>query len=194
MKRWLILGVVVLALSASLVPAALAQGVTPPVPGADCPMWEQGARGGMMGRGGAMMGRAGLPDGALELLGLTAEEVRDARLAGKSLADIAADQGVDAGDLVDAILDGRAEALAALVKDSKLTQAQADLMLERMRDRVGLMVERDEAGPMWGDGDGRDFGPMWRDSGRGGMRGQGMRGGMRGRQSGDDQVLRYQSF
>ena len=79
--------------------------------------------------------------------------------------------------LVDAILAARVDAFAALVKDGKLTQAQADLMADHMKDMVTQMVERDEAGPMWNDGEDRDSGPMWNDGGRSGMRGgQGMRG------------------
>jgi hypothetical protein len=196
MKRWLIFGVVVLALMALLVPAALAQGVTPPATAEGCPMWEQGGVGGMMGRGGvmdrddmpgrggAMMGGwAGLPDEALTLLGLSADEVQAEHLAGKTLAEIATAQGVTTEKLVDAILATRVDALATLVKDGKLSQAQADLMTERMKDMVTEMVERDDVGPMWNDDEDRSFGPMWDDDSQGGGRGQGMRGqGMRGGQ------------
>ncbi len=201
MKRWLVFGMVALALMALLVPAALAQGPTPPVTGQDCPMWGQGGRGGMMdrddmmGRGGAAMmgGWAGLPDEALALLGLSAEEVQAQHQAGKSLADIAAAQGVALDKLVDSILAARVDALDALVKDGKITQAQADLMASRMKEMVTQMVERDQAGPMWNDGEDSDSRPMWNDGNRGGMRG--------GRQFSAPQAptrqpggLKYQSF
>jgi hypothetical protein len=186
MKRWLLFGVMALALLALVVPVAIAQTSTPPATDTDCPMWEQGGRGGMMG-GAAMMGWAGLPDSALELLGLSAEEVQAQHLEGKSLADIASDQGVEVANLVDAIVTDRVEALDVLVKDGRISQAQADLMADHMKDMVEQMVDRDDFGPMWDDENDRGSGPMmWNDGARGGMRGQGMRGGMRGPRMNDD--------
>jgi hypothetical protein len=200
MKHLLIVSVLLVALAVLLAPVVLAQDSTPTQPGDDCPMMQPGGRmSGMMGRGG-MMGWAGLPDEVAELLDLSEDEIEAARQDGKSLAEIAKAQGVEKDDLVATILEARSAALDALVKDGKLTQAQADLMAERMAERIAEMVDRTETGPMWQDDDG-DAGPMmWRNEGRGGMRGHGgMRGrggmgGMRGWQQPNEMPMRMQSF
>jgi hypothetical protein len=104
---------------------------------------------------------AGQPDEVATLLDMTAEEIQAARLAGNSLAEIAASKKVTVDELVETILTAKKDNLAELVADGKLTKAEAGLMIERMETQVRTMVERTSTGPMRG-------------------RGQGMRGGGRG--------------
>jgi hypothetical protein len=193
MKRWFVVGILVLVLAAALVGTALAQGTTPPAATDTCPCgqtpgtmpWGGGMRGSadMMGggmRGSAgMMGRgmpdwAGMDDAAQKLLGMTAEQIQAERLAGKSLVEIAKAKGVKEDALIQAILDSHKASLAKLVADGKLTQAQADAMATRMQEQVKLMVERAGAGPMWrtqpGQPQEQGVAPMQR-GGRGGMMG-----------------------
>lgn len=174
MKRFLLIAVLAAALAALLAGTALAGQVNPPTQGygpvagmrsqsADvagtCGMCGgAGAMGGMM-RGGAL-GRAGQHDAVAELLEMTAEDLQAERLAGRSLAEIAADKGVLVEELTEAILKARKANLDQLVVDGKLTSAQAELMLERMEAQVKVMLEQKVPGPMMG-------------------RGQGMRGGGR---------------
>jgi len=82
-----------------------------------------------------------------ELLGLTPEEICDLRQEGKSIAEIAADQGVTVDELVEAIMAERTVAVQARVDDGTLTQEQADLMIQRMEERTELAVSRTATGP-----------------------------------------------
>ncbi len=70
--------------------------------------------------------------GASDLLGLTAEEIHDQRLAGASLAQIAATQGIGEAELVAALTANVADRLAQQVTDGKLTQEQADEILAKV--------------------------------------------------------------
>lgn len=170
MKRFLAVAVLAMVIASLFAVSAFAAGPgggrwaqngAPQAPNAACPMGGQG----MMGRQGAGQPTwAGQPDEVATLLKMTAEQIHAERLAGKSLAQIAQAQGVSSGELVDTILAAKKTALQQAVTDGKLTQAQADLMVERMTAQVTVMVERTTTGPMRGQG----------------MRGQGMRGQGRG--------------
>lgn len=71
-----------------------------------------------------------------EALGLTVAEL-DAELdAGKTLVEIAAEQGVDLEVVLAAREAARADIVAQLVADGKLTQAQADWMMQRAQARA----------------------------------------------------------
>ncbi len=90
-----------------------------------------GPRGGFMGRGGE------------SLIGMVAEEldmsVQDlmAELQdGKTLAEVASQNGVDVQAIADAYLAQLEEHLAQAVTDGKITQNQADWMLEQAKERV----------------------------------------------------------
>lgn len=144
------------ALAAGPVGGRWAQNGAPQTPNTACPMGGPGGTG--------MLGRpawAGQPDEVAALLGMTAEQIQAERLAGKSLAQIAQSKGVSTDKLVETILSAKKAALQQAVTDGKLTQAQADLMVERMSAQIKLMVERTTTGPMGGRGM------------MGGMRGQG---------------------
>jgi hypothetical protein len=174
MKRFIVAAVLVGALVALVGGTALAaEPIVPPVQGfgqgvgvqasGTCPCGAGVAAGGMA-RGGRPEW-AGQPDAVAELLDLTKEEIQAERHAGKSLAQIAKDQGVSEDDLIGTILDAKKATLATLVADGKLTQAQSDLMIQNMTARVKTMVERTDVGPAFGQGGAR------------GMMGQGNRGG-----------------
>ncbi len=83
---------------------------------------------------------AGAAGTVSQLLGLTPEEIHDEWLAGETLAEIAQAQGVSETDLVDAIMAAREEAVQQRVADGFITQEQADLMLQHMRENVTQMV------------------------------------------------------
>ncbi len=175
MKRILVIVVLAAAVAALLAGTALAGPVNPPSQGFGMGARMQapdaattgvcgmvggaGAAGGMMGRG--VPDWAGQHDELATLLGMTAEDIQAERQAGKSLADIAAAKGITDDKLVDALMAARKANLDQLVADGKLTQAQADLMIERMETQVKSMVVRTTTGAPMG-------------------RGQGMRGGGRG--------------
>ena len=95
------------------------------------------------GRG---FGFQGTHDELLKLLGMTDQQIRDARLSGQSLAQIAASKGISKDKLVETILAGRKTALDARVKAGTMTQAQADAAFKVMQDRVNTMVDGTEVG------------------------------------------------
>ena len=69
-------------------------------------------------------------------LGMTTEELRAAMADGNSIAEIAAEQGVDLADIVDLIIADMTERLAAAVADGALTQERADEILANAEERV----------------------------------------------------------
>jgi hypothetical protein len=123
---------------------------TPFVPGSG-----QG-RGGMMGRGGMVGGwmgsEMGMEQEVLDLLHMTSEQVAVERQAGKSLVQIAQAKGVTEQQLVNTILAAKRADLDKLVRDGKLTQAQADLMYTNMQQTVAQAVNRTGVGSMRGNG------------------------------------------
>ncbi|MFC2021255.1 hypothetical protein ACFLU1_05700 [Chloroflexota bacterium] len=83
-----------------------------------------------------------------ELLGFTPEELCELRQEGKSLAEIAAEQGVTVDELVGAIMAEKTAAVQARVDDGTITQEQADLMIQQMAERTELAVNRTTTGPV----------------------------------------------
>ena len=162
-KKFMILAGVALAvvlLGATVVVPAFAQDPTPP-----------GAYGpGEHDCGGFDREHGGMLDILAEVLDMTPEEIRAELEAGKTIAEIAADQGVALSDLVDALIAPRAEALAQAVENDRLTQEQADWLLEYMREGLEWRLSNN----LFGFG---GFGMGWghrgggRSSGRGGMKG-----------------------
>jgi hypothetical protein len=171
MKRFLVVAVLAMVVASLFAVSALAAGPvggrwaqqgTPQTPNGACPMG-----------GAGMMGRpawAGQPDEVAALLGMTAEQIQAERQAGKSLAQIAQSKNVPTEKLVETMLSAKKTALQQAVTDGKLTQAQADLMVERMTAMAKVMVERTTTGPMGGRG---MMGGGMRGQGRG-MMGQGL--------------------
>jgi hypothetical protein len=173
MKKFILIAVLVGALAALLASTASAAGpATPagqgfgPGNGIHTPGTGYGpgtGAGGMVRRGAPEW--AGQPEEIAALLGMTEEQIQAERLAGKSLAQIAASKDISEGTLISTILDAKKADLAKLVAGGKLTQAQADYMVQHMQTQVETMVERTSVGPAFGQGQDRP-----------GM-GQGFRGG-----------------
>ena len=147
-KRLLLLagGVLAALLLVSLVGVAVvsAQDPTPePTTLTDRPeAGPSGARAGGRGWGGlglGMFGRGGgdrwtMFDTAAEVLGLTPAELFTELHSGKSLEEIAAAQGVEMEAVRDALkaaqAEARREAIEQAVEDGKMSQEQADWLLE----------------------------------------------------------------
>jgi polyhydroxyalkanoate synthesis regulator phasin len=154
MKKKLLVGAgvaLIVLLLAGLGGAAFvfAQEPTPPIPFG----WHGGGRGmGGFGRGGFGWAGGGpwtMFDTAAETLGLTPEELFAELRAGKSPAEIAEEQGVDVEALYDAMSAARGEAMQQAIQqaieDGRITQEQADQMLERLEGRPSSPEELVEA-------------------------------------------------
>jgi len=119
-KTILIVALVVLALGVFGVGAAFAQGAQPPV-----------GRGSMMGGGyGAM--RDYVEEALADKLGITEKTVEDALASGKSMYQIALDNGIKESDVAALLTEVHTAAFDKAVADGVITRAQADLMLGRM--------------------------------------------------------------
>ncbi|MDA3935742.1 MAG: hypothetical protein PF636_02595 [Actinomycetota bacterium] len=97
---------------------------------------------GRMGRGG-MMGRPGevRPESVLaDLTDLDISEIHDLRVAGQSLADIAADQGVDIDDVVATVIASAEENLQAAVDDDRMDADQKTEILDNLSTHLDEIV------------------------------------------------------
>ncbi|HZJ03492.1 MAG TPA: hypothetical protein VFE20_07440, partial [Thermoleophilia bacterium] len=86
--------------------------------------------------GGVCRGTGAVANAVAQFLGLTPEAIAAERAAGQSLADIAEEQGKDAGGLVQTVLSEKQGQIQQAVTDGQLTQERADAMLETMTERV----------------------------------------------------------
>ncbi len=91
-----------------------------------------------------------------ERLGISPDELWAALGEGRTIAEIAADNGVDIEAVVDAIAAEHEEWLVRAVADGELTQEQADRLRQRAEERARAIV--DGEGPGRGPG-GRGPGP-----------------------------------
>ena len=89
---------------------------------------------------------------AAEALGMTTDELREARQAGQSLAEIAAAQGVSVDTVIDALTADAEARIAEKVAAGELTQEEADERLAGLDERV---AEKVNAAP--GEGGRRGF-------------------------------------
>ena len=78
-------------------------------------------------------------------LGITVEELRTEREAGKTLAQIAADKGVAKATLITRLVAATEQQLAAEVTAGRLTQAQADARKATLRDLITERVDSTRA-------------------------------------------------
>jgi hypothetical protein len=102
------------------------------------------------------------------LLGLTQEQIREQRQAGKSLVQIAAIQNVTEETLLNTIMAENQAAIQNMVAAGTLTQAQADWRLAQMKERVQLAINRTTVGPPeWAGANGQKGTGMMRKSGQG---------------------------
>jgi len=98
-----------------------------------------------------------------EFLGMSLEELRAAHEAGKTIQDLLLEKDISEEDFRQAMLEDLKERLDSAVADGKLTQEQADRMLENMENRPldGFGMPRPPVGnwddrPFFGDFD-RDY-------------------------------------
>ena len=101
-------------------------------------------------------------------LGITEVQVEEQFAAGKTMYQIALDNGIKQEDLVAFINDVHKNAFANAVKDGVLTQQQADWMLQHMQNRGGSgMGNCPMLGGRGAFGNGRGFGPGMMNRGAG---------------------------
>ena len=103
------------------------------------------------GRGGK--GGAGL-EVAAQSLGMSADELHTALKGGQTLAQVAADKGVNVQVVVDALVASATNHINEEVASGELTQAEADEKLANVTERVTERVNnpRPEGGPRGGQG------------------------------------------
>jgi hypothetical protein len=97
--------------------------------------FRNGGGPGPWGGPGAMHDMRGL-DAAASYLGLSQSELMTKLQSGKSLADIAKDQGKSVDGLVNALVNDAKTHLDQAVKDGKLTQAQEDQILSQIKQHI----------------------------------------------------------
>ncbi len=115
------------------------------------------------GHGGRHFGLGGNVEAVAETLGLSVEELREARDEGATLAELAAQRGFAVDDLVAVIVAPLQERLADAVADERLTQEEADRKLAEATARIAEFVESGERPEGFGRpghrrGPGRGFG------------------------------------
>jgi hypothetical protein len=114
---------------------------------------------------GFMFGLGGFSTVA-ESLGIEEDELRSELADGKTIAEIAEEQGVDVQDVVDAIVAAHQERLDEAVADGDLTQEQADEILAGAEERATSFVNGErpdlEDLPDLPDGPGGPGGHEWR--------------------------------
>jgi hypothetical protein len=108
------------------------------------------------GQHGHRLFRFGLRSAAT-YLGVTEAELRDALRDGKSLAEIAKDEGKSVDGLVDALVAEQTARLDEAVADGRLTKAQRNEIVEGMHERIERMVQAEPMGALRGFG--HRFGP-----------------------------------
>jgi len=144
-KTILIVALVVLALGVFGVGVALAQDAQPPV-----------GRGGMMGGGyGAMHDYVEVA--LADKLGITEKDVEDALTSGKTMYQIALDNGIAEADVPAFLTEVHTTAFDKAVADGVITRAQADFMLQRMTSRgfnLGNCPMQNGQGGQYGRGQG----------------------------------------
>jgi hypothetical protein len=120
-KTILIIGLVVLAFGVLGVGVAFAQDAQPPV-----------GRGGMMGGGGYGPMHSYIEEALVAKLGITEADVESALASGKTMYQIALDNGVKEADIPALLTEVHKTAFDKAVADGVVTREQADFMLQRM--------------------------------------------------------------
>lgn len=79
-------------------------------------------------------------EAAAEYLGMTQAQLEDALEDGKTLAQVAKNQGKAVDGLVDALVEGAEQKLQDAVEAGRLTEAEKSEMLDGLRDRITDLV------------------------------------------------------
>jgi hypothetical protein len=85
-------------------------------------------------------------------LGVTSQQLWDARGAGKSVADLAKEKNVDLTKVAEAALAVHGTQLDSAVNASMLTRAQADAMKALMKSRIENQFQTTVGSGPWGNG------------------------------------------
>jgi len=142
---------------------ALAQGpVQPPAPGL-APGWMHGG----LGLGFDADWHSQMQSAVANALGMTPDDLNAQLRAGKTIAQIAQSKNIDLTKLHDAVQAAHKALIQQAVKDGKLTQAQADAVLQRM-NAMDQYWDASGGCPGWtGSTPGPGYGPGWMMRGRG---------------------------
>ena len=122
---------------------------------------------------GTLRTKHSLESVAAEQLGMTVEQLIEQLEDGKTIAELAGENGVDPQAIVDAYVAGLREELEHAVADEDITQTQADAMLARIEEQALEHLDRSfpcRLGPL---SEGRELMPHME---RWSMPGRGMRG------------------
>ncbi len=82
-----------------------------------------------------------------DFLDISQEDLQTARQSGKSMVQIATENGKSEQDLVDYVIGQRSVWLDQLVSDGRITQEQADQRIRQMTEQVKENLNRTEVGP-----------------------------------------------
>jgi hypothetical protein len=93
-----------------------------------------------LGHHGPRLFRFGL-DTAADYLGVDEAELRESLHEGRTLAEVAGEEGKSVDGLVDALVAEQTERLDEAVADGRLTKAQRDEIVAGLEERVQAMVE-----------------------------------------------------
>lgn len=119
--------------SAQTDPSSSSSDATTPTPeDGDC-------AGGFRGGHGFLHGNL---DAAATALGITAEELRTELEAGKSIADVAGEKGVDVQTVIDALVAAATTKIDEALANGDITQEKADELKTNLVDRITDVVNR----------------------------------------------------
>jgi len=109
-----------------------------------------------MGPGGGPRGRGPGLEAAATAIGIDASALRTELESGKTIAEVAADNGVEVQTVVDAIVADMQSHLAEAVESGRLTQAEADERATDAEERATAMVSRELPNRPGGEGGATD--------------------------------------
>lgn len=92
-------------------------------------------------------GARGILETVAKVLGMQVTDIQKERQSGKSIAQIAESKNVGKDTVVNAVTETRKAQLADLVSQGKITQAQADVAIANMTERINVNLERTSTGP-----------------------------------------------
>jgi hypothetical protein len=95
-----------------------------------------------------------MADATAAYLGLTRAELIQQVKSGKTLAQIAGEQGKSVDGLVDALIAAGTAQLDKKVADGTLSKAQRDAIVSQLKDRITAFVNSTGTGPGFGPGPG----------------------------------------
>lgn len=93
-----------------------------------------------------VFGPQGLLKDISQVLGITVDELREAKKSGKTFAEIADEKGLTVDELAQKILELRKARLDELVQQGKITQEIADKIFGKMSDRISKVLSKEHLG------------------------------------------------